>query len=145
MTTTFDDEQRDRQAIIDLTIEYCWTLDSHVYDGLANVFAANATALLGEELDGLEQITARVDRALTKLDASHHLVANHQVHIDGDTATCRCYFQAQHVRSGMEGGETYIVAGRYLDALSRTSDGWRITRRVLVKDWTTGNAKVLSS
>ena len=70
-------------------------------------------------------------------------MSNHQVAIDGDAATCRCYFQAQHVRHGTEGGDNFIIAGRYEDRLVRTAGGWRIEHRVLTVDWTEGNPSVV--
>jgi ketosteroid isomerase-like protein len=140
MSPTFAD---DRQAIIDLTIAYCWALDSKDWEALRSIFLPDATALLGDERDGIESIIARVSGALGALDSSQHMISNHQVGVDGDTATCRCYLQAQHVRRSAEGSPNYIVAGRYLDRLVRTAEGWRIQRRDLLVDWTDGNVLVV--
>jgi 3-phenylpropionate/cinnamic acid dioxygenase small subunit len=137
------DQQDARQAIIDLTIAYCWAIDSHEWDTLRSIFVPEATALLGDERDGIESIIARISSALTPLDASQHIVSNHQVAINGDSATSRCYFQAQHVRRAAEGSPNYIVAGRYQDRLVRTAHGWRILRRDLLVDWTEGNFRVV--
>jgi hypothetical protein len=137
----------DQQAIIDLTIAYCWALDTREWSMLDRVFTTEATALLGSpELSGLEAIKQRVANALDPLDHSQHMVNTHQVHVDGDTATCRCYFQAQHVRraAAVDGARpNFIVAGRYEDRLVRTSDGWRIAHRELVGMWTEGNLAVV--
>jgi ketosteroid isomerase-like protein len=140
MSPTFAD---DRSAIIDLTIAYCWALDSKDWEALRSIFLPDATALLGDERDGIESIIARVSGALGALDSSQHMISNHQVGVDGDTATCRCYLQAQHVRRSAEGSPNYIVAGRYLDRLVRTAEGWRIQRRDLLVDWTDGNVLVV--
>ena len=135
--------EADRRAIIDLTINYCWTIDTHDWETLREIFLPNATALLGDERDGIDSIIARISGALSPLDASQHIVANHQVGVSGDTATSRCYFQAQHVRRSADGGANYIVAGRYQDRLVRTDAAWRIERRELYVDWTDGNVKVV--
>jgi SnoaL-like domain len=135
--------QSDFQAIVDLTIKYCWTIDTHEFETLREIFLPDATALLGDERNGIDSIITRIHDALTPLDASQHIVANHQVTVDGDRATARCYFQAQHVRRSAQGSPNYIVAGRYQDQLVRTTDGWRIERRVLHVDWTDGNVKVV--
>lgn len=135
--------EADRRAIIDLTINYCWTIDTHDWETLREIFLPNATALLGDERDGIDSIIARISGALSPLDASQHIVANHQVKVHGDTATSRCYFQAQHVRRSADGGANYIVAGRYQDRLVRTDAGWRIERRDLCVDWTDGNVRVV--
>ena len=86
---------------------------------------------------------ASARRGFEPLDDSQHLVATHQVRVDGDEATCRCYLQAQHVRAGVEGGDTFLFAGRYEDRFERTSDGWRIRHRTIVRMWTDGNPAVV--
>ena len=134
----------DRQAVVDLTVTYCWALDRHEFELLRGVFLPDATARLGDtECDGIEAIIARISRALGPLDDSQHIISNHQVLLDGDRATSRCYLHAQHVRRDAEGGPNYIVAGRYEDDLERTTDGWRIRRRVLTTMWTDGNLGVV--
>jgi len=71
------------------------------------------------------------------------MVTNHDIDVDGDTATCRCYFQAQHVRRAAVDGPNFIIAGRYEDELVRTDHGWRIHRRVLTIMWREGNVAVV--
>jgi len=46
--------------------------------------------------------------------------------------------------NGTEGGDNYIMAGRYIDKLIRVGDEWRITERQLMLDWTEGNNQVLA-
>lgn len=133
----------DRAAIVDLTIRYAWALDTRQWSELDHVFVPDATAHLTEPLESREAIKARVRRALEPLDASQHIVANHQVVVVGDRASCRCYLQAQHVRHAVEGSPNFVVAGLYEDQLVRTSEGWRITRRELVITWTDGNPAVV--
>lgn len=135
--------ESDRRAIIDLTIKYCWTIDSHEWETLREIFLPDATARLGDERNGIDSIIARIATALSPLDSSQHIISNHQIAVNGDTATSRCYLQAQHVRRAAQGGPNYIVAGRYQDLLVRTSEGWRIERRDLLVDWTEGNVNVV--
>ncbi len=135
-------ELLDRQAIVDLTIAYTYALDTKSWDDLDRVFLADATADLTEPLGDREAIKARIRRALEHLDVSQHMVSNHEIRIDGDDATCRCYLQAQHVRQAAPGSPNFIVAGRYDDRLVRTADGWRIRHRILEIMWTDGNPQV---
>ena len=65
------------------------------------------------------------------------------VQLDGDTARATSYFQAQHVRAGTPGGDTYIIAGSYSDTLARTPGGWKIAERVQVYLWREGNRAVV--
>lgn len=137
------DAASDRLAIVDLTIAYCWTIDTKDFENLRAIFVPDATALLGDERIGIESIIARISAALGQLDASQHIISNHQISVDGDEATSRCYLHAQHVRRATEGGPHYIVAGRYHDRLVRTPNGWRILRREIAVDWTEGNVRVV--
>jgi hypothetical protein len=139
------DELTDRQALADLTIAYSYALDDRRFDDLDDVFLPDATAELGWLLDGRAAIKARIRDALEPLDASQHLVATHQVQLDGDRATGRCYLQAQHVKRGVDGGSLFVVGGRYDDRYVRTADGWRIAHRTLVVLWTDGNPAVMSA
>ncbi len=133
----------DRAAVVDLAVRYCWALDERNYDDLRHVFTPDATATLGGvDCVGIDAIIDRVDRALTHLDASMHLVGTHQVAVDGDRATARCYLHAQHVKRGVEGGDNFVVAGIYEDELVRTAAGWRIVHRTLSTVWTDGNPRV---
>ena len=129
----------DRRAIIDLTVAYCWALDTADWGRLAEVFVPDATANLGgSDHDGLPDIVGRITTALGRYSDSQHMVTNHEVEVDGDEATCRCYLQAQHVHGDPLDGRNYAVGGRYEDRLVRTADGWRIAHRDLIVMWTAG-------
>lgn len=134
----------DERAIIGLTHTYCWTIDRHEFENLRSVFTADGFARLGRDCNGVDDIISRITQALTPLDDSQHIVANHQVTVDGDRATCRCYFHAQHVRRDADGGPNYVIAGRYEDRCVRTDQGWRIEHRVLTVMWTDGNVRVVN-
>jgi hypothetical protein len=134
----------DEQAIIDLAIAYTWALDTMQLDELRSIFASDATAdLNGVHCDGVDAIIARINRPLSQLDATQHLIGNHQVAVDGDTATHRCYLQGQHVKRGTPGGDNFLLGGIYDDRLARTPHGWRITHRTLTATWTDGNPEVV--
>jgi ketosteroid isomerase-like protein len=134
----------DEQAIIELAIAYTWALDTKHLDALRSVFATDATAdLNGVHCEGQDAIIARIERPLSRLDATQHLVGNHQVQVDGDTATHRCHLQSQHVKRGTAGGDNYLIGGIYEDRLARRPEGWRITHRTMTAVWTDGNAAVI--
>jgi 3-phenylpropionate/cinnamic acid dioxygenase small subunit len=135
----------DRQAIVDVTVRYCWAIDGRDWAELANVFTEDARVDYGflPTLHGLAEIQALVARVLAPLDGSQHMVTNHQIETREDGVRSRCYFHAQHIRRGLEGGENYVVAGIYRDAWSRSDAGWRIRSRELEVLWTEGNAAVV--
>ena len=139
------DRLEEKQKIVDLTIAYTWIIDQGPRERLREIFTKDAVFIIDtRHLNGLDEIRGKIDRTLGGLSASQHIVSNHQVSIDGDTATSRCYLHAQHTRNGTEGGENYVMAGRYIDKLVRVDSQWRITERQLMIDWTEGNNEVLA-
>ena len=136
MSDTFLEDHR---AIIELTAVYCFALDEKDFETLRDVFLPEATAQLGSSSqDGIDEIIGRISGTLDRFDGSQHIVSTHQVAIDGDTATCRCYLYAQHMRPAGEEPPLLTVGGRYDDRLVRTADGWRIAHRTLTSLWREG-------
>jgi hypothetical protein len=135
----------EKQKIIDLTIAYTWIIDHGPREKLKEIFTEDAVFIIDtRHLNGIDEIRGKIERTLGDLSASQHIVSNHQVSIDGDKATSRCYLHAQHTLHGIEGGDNYVMAGRYIDKLIRFDSKWCITERQLMLDWTEGNPLVLS-
>src|SRR5260370_33448021 len=135
----------DQQEIADLCVRYTIALDTKDWAQLESCFAPSPVFVHpGGRLVGFPAILERTKAALTPLTATQHLLGNIVVKVDGDTARSMCYFQAQHVRAGTPGGEMYVIAGRYADALTRATDGWKITERVQTYAWRDGNRAVVA-
>jgi 3-phenylpropionate/cinnamic acid dioxygenase small subunit len=138
---------QDKQEITEICYRYALSVDNRDWAGLANCFIAEAVAHY-EGLPDCPSYQAIEDTcrgALTPLTASQHLIGNVVATVHVDTADCVCYFQAQHVKTGTEGGDNFIIAGRYDDQLVRTPDGWRIRERRLQAMWTDGNPAVVGA
>ena len=137
--------EKNVNEIVSLTVKYCWALDERDWDSLSEVFSSDAYAKYGvTEHKGIDSIIEKCQKALLPLDFSHHMVTNHVVELEGDEATCKCYFQAQHVRNSTPGGVNFIIAGKYEDELTRINGEWKISSRVLTKILTEGNEKVVN-
>ena len=135
----------DTQKIVDLTIAYTWIIDHGPREKLREIFTEDAAFIIDiKNYNGIDEIISKIDRTLGGLSASQHIISNHRVLIDGDNATCSCYLHAQHALHGTEGGDNYVMAGRYIDKLIRIDGEWRICERELMLDWTEGNPKVLA-
>ena len=144
MTEKQVNQLEEKQKIIDLTIAYTWIIDHGPREKLQEVFAEDAVFIIDtRHLNGIDEIMGKIERTLGGLSASQHIISNHQVMVDGKNATCSCYLHAQHTLHGTEGGDNYIMAGRYIDKLSQVDDEWRITERRLILDWVEGNPNVL--
>lgn len=138
-------ELTDRLDIAEVLARYCVALDTRDWDLLQQVFAADAACDYGSvgSPQGIPAIAAAIRGTIGDLDATQHLTGNVLVDLDGDRATASCYLLSQHVRRGQEGGEEYLIGGRYHDELVRTPDGWRIRTRRLDRMWSSGNRDVV--
>lgn len=137
----------DKLEITEVCYRYGVHLDSRQWDKLSEVFTADAVAdyLDMPRCEGRQAIQDTCSAALGSFTASQHLIGNVLVTLHGDEAESVCYLQAQHVQAGTEGGDNFIIAGRYLDKLVRTPEGWRINYRRLEGMWTDGNPAVVGA
>ncbi|MCR6487380.1 nuclear transport factor 2 family protein [Amycolatopsis sp. OK19-0408] len=67
---------------------------------------------------------------------TQHLIGNHVVALEGDTATCDAQVQATHVPA--HGGPPWVLGGHYRMRLRRAGAGWRIAAVTFTPDWQTG-------
>ncbi|HEX3713194.1 MAG TPA: nuclear transport factor 2 family protein [Trebonia sp.] len=142
------EELADRAAIVDVVTAYATSLDTRDWERLGSLFTADACweySGSAQRLTGPEAIVGRISASLGRFDATHHLNGNHVAVVHGDEAGHTCYYQAQHVRWGLPGGEKFLSGGRYEDRLRRTPDGWRFTQRKIVSVWTDGNPAVITA
>lgn len=137
----------DDRDVVRLCHRYAAALDDRDWDRLRTCFLPDAVAVYDGigECAGYEAIEQLCRSALLPLSRTQHLIGNVVVDVDGDGATSSCYLQAQHVREGTPGGDTYVIAGRYTDRVVRTPDGWRLAHRRLETWWTGGNPAVVGA
>lgn len=136
----------DRAAIQDVLTRLALAQDRREWDALEACFLPDARYTHpGGELRGAAEIVERSRRALSPLDASQHLLGTMLVEVgdDGVKAWATTYFQAQHVRRGVVGGDLYVIAGTYMDQLHRVDGHWRIAHRAQEYSWRDGNPDVI--
>ena len=141
------DVLQDKQEITEVCYRYGINLDSRQWSKLRECFTEDAVAdyLDMPRCEGYQAIEDTCRQALSRFTGSQHLIGNVLVTVDGDEADSVCYLQAQHVLKGTDGGDNFIIAGRYVDHLVRTPDGWRINHRRLEGIWTDGNPAVVGA
>jgi 3-phenylpropionate/cinnamic acid dioxygenase small subunit len=131
-------------AIQQVLFHYAFALDARDYDALDEVFSADAKLhTSGGTLMSPAQYKAMCATELPKLDATHHMVTNTSVTVDGDRANARAYFQAQHVKGSLAPDSQLLMAGWVDDELERRAEGWRIVDRRWHSSWSSGNPAVL--
>ena len=131
-------------AIQQVLYHYAYALDARDYDALDEVFSADAKLhTSGGTLMSPAQYKAMCATELPKLDATHHMVTNTSVTVDGDRANSRAYFQAQHVKGSLAPDSQLLMAGWVDDEFERRAEGWRIVERRWRSAWSSGNPAVL--
>ncbi len=125
---------QDRLEIENLMHLYAEMVDRRDWKMMDRIFALEATIDYtgsGGRKGPFRETLAWLDRALESWPINLHAISNLIVEIDGDLAQSRCYFYAPMARD-TTGGEQFVItnAGRYVDRLVRTADGWRIVERI---------------
>ena len=141
----------DWQQIVERTSAMGVLIDAQDWPGLTELFDEHvdvdytslnggqpATVTPGELIGGWRPLAEG-------LDATQHLIANHQVVVDGDLATCRANVLATHRLATIHGDPHWVVGGRYDFRLRRESEGapWRICAVTLTTLWVTGNRTIM--
>lgn len=141
----------DRTAISDLLIAFARAVDTKDWNGYAALFTEDGIVEIPVKLpDGsfvrhvgrtgkAEWIAGNNDRpGLGRFVLTHHLSANHQMTIDGDTAASTSYAQCVH-RLSDDPTEVWELGGWYTCQLRRTADaGWPFTKVHLDMVWEHG-------
>lgn len=129
----------DRQAIVDVLNRYAECIDGKAWAMLDQVFVDGADcdfSPLGEagHRAPFPEITEWLEASLAGF-STQHILSNHQVEVDGDTARTRTYLQAQHVYVDADPPRLMTFGGVYEDQFERTANGWRIVQRTLRPMW----------
>ena len=78
-----------------------------------------------------------MSRIIGRFAVTQHVLSNHRITVQGDTATCAVYMQARHFPRPEEAGQTvWDIGGYYTHYLTRMAEGWKIARYILTVTWT---------
>lgn len=126
----------DRQAITDVLLAYCTSIDSFDFDGLAVLLTDDVVVSYHghEPLVGVTDVVSFVAGYCQGMAWQQHVPTVMSVQVDGDTAHTLSYFTAHSVR-GADPSRLTVTMGEYVDTLARTADGWRLARRTLNTGW----------
>lgn len=132
----------DQLAVLRLLAVYATALDTLALDRLGEVFTDDARLEMGGRVMDLAGYRAMCETNLAALDATHHVVTNAEISLEGDAGACRSYYTAQHAKQSCD-PPLALMGGWVDDRLSRTPAGWRIVARTWTSVWFDGNPEVL--
>jgi uncharacterized protein (TIGR02246 family) len=128
----------DRLELRELVERYGMGADTRGKEVFGALFLDDAvfTTQEGGRFEGRLAIVALLDHLASHYPQSLHFVGNHVVTLDGDSATGLVYCLAHHVYELDGQHRDTLMIIRYSDEYERTGDGWRISSRHLMVDWT---------
>ena len=143
------DRLSDRLAIIEIVNRFGIHADWREWDKLRMLFkdevVSDYSALYGEKQQiKADDLIEQWKGFLGSMEATQHMITNHVIDLNGDRATCRAHFRAQHILANRNGGDRWMPSGTYLFELEKIGDDWKIERITLKMLWAQGNQNLLS-
>ncbi|TAK98269.1 MAG: nuclear transport factor 2 family protein [Rhodospirillaceae bacterium] len=126
---TMPDERDDRDAIVATFNRFASAMDRKDWESYAALFTEDATVNFTEQFprSGRSNILKFVRNALEACGATHHMLSNYSVAINGDRATASCYFRAHHRGKGAKADLFEESLGIFSATLVRMDHGWRMS------------------
>jgi len=123
----------DREAIRTLRHTYHNILNERQLERWGEIYTPDALVVIdyAATWKGVAEIEAGFKIAARRLTFLKQYLHNHEITLNGDTATAYAYFEARYV----DDGESVMVAGKYDEKYLRTSAGWRITETKVTLDF----------
>ena len=135
---------QDTASIIRTLNLYALAMDTQRWDLFDRIFTEHVDADYGETSHWTSRAQFKADfGAFHELfDATQHVMTNHLVVVDGDTAAAHTYGAWRLIRHAAGDPPVWDGTGYYDDQLVRTHAGWRIAKRICRVVFWTGNPRV---
>ncbi len=131
----------DRGEISDVIFRYFSGVDQRDWGRWGSCLTEDVEIDLGfgQKEIGRQNAIQWAETGLAGIDATHHMSSNHEISINGDTATVRSNLLTTHVTK-REGKEDRLTAGVvYNYVFIRTREGWRIRKAEVSIIWHDGD------
>jgi hypothetical protein len=131
---------QDRIDITDVLYRYASTIDQFDTEGLRYTLADDLWAQYGnaEPVVGGDAVASWIAQSIAPVIWQHHLLSVYHVDVEGDHARALVY-HTSHQLFADDPKSAKVLVGRYHNELSRTADGWKISKLVFEILW--GEAK----
>lgn len=128
---------QDRLDVGDVVTRYAFAVDQHDWSAFNDIFADQVHLVVPHVEQGKptltrDEIVQLIRDTTSGFAATHHLIVNQLVTVDGDTASCKAYANAWHTLPTAPGTTDYVLVRGYYDfGLQRTPNGWRVSELVI--------------
>ena len=136
-----------KAEITSIVNSYFRALDEKNFDAehFASIFAPQAEVIRpnGASMFGPEEVSRSHEKSFTRFEGSQHVVAGHDISLDGSTANVRANLIAMHMWQGSHTDanklDNFFMAGGVIHATLTQSDGqWRISEMSNAVLWRAG-------
>jgi SnoaL-like domain len=110
-------------------------LDERDFDGLRQIFTADATVTTRGTASGHDALVDQARRRHSRDQGIQHIITNLITDLDGDQPTGRANLLASFARTGPADPAPLLVGEVYRFTFRRTPHGWRITRLTSTVTW----------
>jgi hypothetical protein len=110
-------------------------LDERDFDGLRQIFTADATVTTAATASGLDAVVEQARRRHSHDQGIQHIITNLITDVDGDQATGRANLLVSFARTGPDDPAPLLIGEVYRFAFRRTPGGWRISRLTSTRTW----------
>jgi hypothetical protein len=127
----------DHHEIRKLLSAYCHGCDRGDWGRMGSVYAEDSFDDHGDYKGSGAAFPSHIAKAYdTGAIQCSHLLGQSQITVDGDRAGAETYFIASiYGQPHRETDVVSVLGGRYVDTLTRGPGGWKIDKRVCVRDW----------
>ena len=127
---------QDRLDITDVLYRYASCIDRRDLAGVRQTLADNVWARYGnaEPMEGGDTVANWIDGATVDCIWQHHLLSVYHVELRGDAAEALVY-HTSHQMMKSEPEVVNVLVARYHNQLSRSDDGWKISRLLFEIVW----------
>jgi 3-phenylpropionate/cinnamic acid dioxygenase small subunit len=137
---------QDAYEIEQVIYRYAIAIDTCDWDLLDACFAPDAVIRMSVagRYPSPAEYREKARATLATLDATHHVFSSVTVTVEGDRASARSYYQAQHARNDLAPDSLLMIGGWVEDEFARVGGRWLITSRKGTAVWFDGNPAVLT-
>jgi 3-phenylpropionate/cinnamic acid dioxygenase small subunit len=127
------DVREDQAQIIDTLHNYATGIDRRDWDLFRSCWTPDAVADYGEigQFNGIDAVTDFMFASHNGMGATHHMLSNFVIAVDGDRAEARTYVHAVLIAVPGDSSSWIDAVGHYDDVFVRTADGWQISHRTV--------------
>lgn len=136
----------ERAEITDTMHRYATAIDQRDWALLRTVFADEVAFDFSSWAPGFrsvlkaDELVQSLQGSLSGFTATQHVMSNHVVTLEGESAVCVTYMNARLFL--IAGNGTHLmntIGGHYVNRFAATADGWKITTCTLIVTWELGD------